>query len=104
MANGDIATPRAGPARARMTPAPTRIMIGRAAQGRPWIFREIVHFLATGEQLAPPEVSEIHARACCDHLQDLYAFYGEEAGVRIARKHISWYTKELAGSTAFRHA
>jgi len=78
-------------------------MIGRAAQGRPWIFREIEHFLATGEELPPPLVSEIH-RVCREHLDDLYAFYGEDKGVKIARKHISWYTKGLVGSAAFRYA
>jgi len=77
------------------------VMIGRAAQGRPWIFREIEHFLTTGELLPPPLVSEIH-RVCREHLADLYAFYGEETGVKVARKHISWYTKGLEGSAAFR--
>jgi tRNA-dihydrouridine synthase B len=101
MANGDIATPQKARRVLEHTGADA-IMIGRAAQGRPWIFREIVHFLQTGDELAPPEVSEIQ-RILLDHLQGLYTFYGEEAGVRIARKHISWYTKELAGSTAFRH-
>ena len=78
------------------------IMIGRAAQGRPWIFREIEHYLATGEKLPPPLVSEIH-RVLVAHLQELYAFYGRETGVKVARKHISWYTKGLAGSASFRH-
>jgi tRNA-dihydrouridine synthase B len=76
-------------------------MIGRAAQGRPWIFREIRHFLRTGEHLPPPEVAEIH-RLLRAHLQDLHAFYGEECGVRVARKHVAWYTKALAGSAGFR--
>ena len=79
------------------------VMIGRAAQGRPWMFREITHYLETGEQLPPPEVAEIH-RVLVAHLDDLYEFYGEHTGVRVARKHISWYTKGLAGSAAFRHA
>src|SRR5512134_3632306 len=78
-------------------------MIGRAAQGRPWIFREIQHYLETGRKLPAPEVSEIHS-VLVKHLHDLYAFYGEQTGVRVARKHISWYTKGLAGSAAFRHA
>jgi tRNA-dihydrouridine synthase B len=78
------------------------VMIGRAAQGRPWMFREITHYLDTGEHLPPPEVDEIH-RVLVAHLEDLYGFYGEERGVRVARKHISWYTKGLAGSAAFRH-
>jgi tRNA-dihydrouridine synthase B len=102
IANGDIDTPQKARHVLDRTGADA-IMIGRAAQGRPWIFREITHYLQTGEQLAPPEVSEIH-RVLVDHLQDLYAFYGEQAGVRIARKHISWYTKALAGSAAFRQA
>jgi len=79
------------------------IMIGRAAQGRPWIFREIEHYLKTGVQLPPPLVTEIH-RVLIAHLHDLYAFYGVDTGVKIARKHISWYTKGLAGSAHFRHA
>jgi tRNA-dihydrouridine synthase B len=79
------------------------VMIGRAAQGRPWIFREIGHFLATGELLAPPTVAEIH-ELLQGHLEELYAFYGEQTGVRVARKHISWYTRGLAGAAAFRHA
>ena len=66
------------------------------------MFAEIDHYLSTGEHLAPPEVVEIH-RVLKEHLRDLYAFYGEFTGVRVARKHISWYTKGLAGSAAFRH-
>ena len=101
MANGDIDSPE----KAKRVLDETRadaIMIGRAAQGRPWIFREISHYLATGERLPPPSVSEV-CRMLVDHLHELHAFYGDEAGVRIARKHICWYTKELAGSAAFRH-
>jgi tRNA-dihydrouridine synthase B len=79
------------------------LMIGRAAQGRPWIFREIEHFLATGEKLPPPRVDEIH-QVLRGHLAELYDFYGLETGVRVARKHISWYTKGLAGASRFRHA
>lgn len=102
IANGDITTPE----KAREILAYTKadaIMIGRAAQGRPWIFREINHYLATGEHLPPPEVSEIH-RVLINHLHDLYEFYGEYSGVRIARKHISWYTKGLVGSAGFRQS
>ena len=102
IANGDITTPE----RVRHVLQHTKadaVMIGRAAQGRPWMFREIDHYLATGEHLPPPEVAEIH-RVLREHLHDLYAFYGEHTGVRVARKHISWYTKGLAGSAAFRHA
>lgn len=102
IANGDIATPIKAKQVLEYTGVDA-IMIGRAAQGRPWIFREIEHFLATGEHLPPPEVREIHS-VLLDHLNDLYNFYGEYSGVRIARKHISWYTKGLVGSAAFRHA
>ncbi len=76
-------------------------MIGRAAQGRPWIFREIEHFLATGTHLPPPEVAEIRD-VLVEHLHELYSFYGVERGVRVARKHISWYTKGLRHSAVFR--
>ena len=102
IANGDITTPEKARHVLEYTGADA-IMIGRAAQGRPWIFREIEHYLQTGEHLPLPEVAEIH-RVLLAHLHDLYAFYGEHTGVRIARKHISWYTKGLAGSAAFRHA
>ncbi|HRQ59117.1 MAG TPA: tRNA dihydrouridine synthase DusB [Azoarcus taiwanensis] len=98
--NGDITTPQKAKQVLDYTGA-DGVMIGRAAQGRPWIFREIEHYLATGELLAPPLVTEIH-RVCREHLADLYDFYGEETGVKIARKHISWYTKGLVGSAAFR--
>ena len=102
IANGDITTPEKAKQVLDYTQADA-IMIGRAAQGRPWIFREIDHYLATGKHLETPEVSEIH-RVLINHLHDLYQFYGEYSGVRIARKHISWYTKGLTGSAAFRHA
>lgn len=101
IANGDIDTPE----RVKHVLSYTRadaVMIGRAAQGRPWMFGEISHYLETGEYLPPPEVAEIH-RVLMAHLHDLYDFYGEHTGVRVARKHISWYTKGLAGSAAFRH-
>ncbi|MCB1975795.1 MAG: tRNA dihydrouridine synthase DusB [Nitrosomonas sp.] len=101
IANGDITTPEKAKQVLEYTNADA-IMIGRAAQGRPWIFREIDHFLNTGRHLPPPEVREIHT-VLINHLHDLYAFYGEYAGVRIARKHISWYTKGLVGSAGFRH-
>ena len=102
VANGDITTPQ----KAKYVLDYTRadgIMIGRAAQGRPWIFREIEYYLKTGAHLPPPLVTEIH-QVLIAHLHDLYAFYGTETGVKIARKHISWYTKGLAGSASFRHA
>ncbi len=100
VANGDIATPE----RARDVLALTgadAIMIGRAAQGRPWIFREVAHFLATGTHLAPPLVAEVR-RLLLDHLQDHYLLYGEFTGVRSARKHIGWYVKSLPGGAQFR--
>ncbi len=101
VANGDIATPEQAKQVLSQTGA-DGLMIGRAAQGRPWIFREIEHYLATGNTLPPPLVSEIRA-VLLAHLEDLYAFYGRDKGVKIARKHISWYTKGLAGSAGFRH-
>jgi tRNA-dihydrouridine synthase B len=100
VANGDITTPE----RARAVLASTgadAIMIGRAAQGRPWIFREIAHFLANGTPLAPPLVAEVR-RLLLDHLQDHYSLYGEFTGVRSARKHIGWYVKALPGGAEFR--
>ena len=100
VANGDITSPE----KARDVLAYTgadAIMIGRAAQGRPWIFREIGHFLDTGEHLAPPLVAEVR-RLLLDHLQDHYSLYGELTGVRSARKHIAWYLRALPGGEAFR--
>jgi len=101
IANGDITTPEKAKFVLEYTGADA-VMIGRAAQGRPWIFREIEYYLKTGAHLPQPEVAEIH-QVLRAHLDDHYAFYGEYSGVRIARKHISWYTKGLAGSAAFRH-
>ncbi|MGN6653553.1 tRNA dihydrouridine synthase DusB [Trinickia sp.] len=101
VANGDIDSP----AKARAVLAATgadAIMIGRAAQGRPWLFREIEHFLATGELLPPPRIAEIR-QVMNEHLEDHYAFYGEYTGVRTARKHIGWYTRGLSGANTFRH-
>ncbi len=100
VANGDITSPE----KARDVLAYTgadAVMVGRAAQGRPWIFREIVHFLQTGERLAPPLVAEL-SRHLLEHLQDHYALYGESTGVRSARKHIAWYVRDLPGGDAFR--
>lgn len=102
IANGDITTPQKAKFVLDYTGA-DGVMIGRAAQGRPWLFREIEHYLATGEELPPPTTAEIH-RILSGHLNDLYGFYGEETGVRIARKHISWYTKGIIGAAHFRHA
>ncbi len=100
IANGDITTPEKARAVLQQTGADA-VMIGRAAQGRPWIFREIEHFMHTGEHLAQPEVGEVH-QVLLKHVYDLYDFYGEHTGLRVARKHISWYTKGLAGSAHFR--
>jgi tRNA-dihydrouridine synthase B len=102
IANGDISTPAKVKEVLEYTKADA-VMIGRAAQGRPWMFREIQHYLETGSALPPPEVEEIR-RVLLAHLDELYEFYGEHTGVRVARKHISWYTKGLAGSAVFRHA
>jgi tRNA-dihydrouridine synthase B len=101
IANGDITTPEKARAVLDYTGADA-VMIGRAAQGRPWIFREIDHFLKTGTHLPPPEVSEIH-QVLGAHLEDLYSFYGELTGLRVARKHISWYTRGLVNASSFRH-
>ncbi len=100
VANGDIDTPEKARFVLEYTGADA-IMIGRAAQGRPWIFREIEHFLATGERLPPPQVEEIR-EVLIGHLHELYAFYGRERGARVARKHIGWYTKGLRNSAVFR--
>ena len=102
IANGDITSPEKAKQVLDQTGVDA-IMIGRAAQGRPWIFREISHYLETGRHLPPPEVAEIHT-VLLEHLADLYHFYGEQTGTRVARKHISWYTKGLTGSANFRHA
>jgi tRNA-dihydrouridine synthase B len=100
VANGDITTPEKAQAVFKATGADA-IMIGRAAQGRPWIFREIGHFLTTGEHLAPPLVSEVK-RLLVEHLHDHYSLYDEFIGVRSARKHIGWYVRELPGGEDFR--
>ena len=100
VANGDIISGQ----KARDVLAYTgadAVMLGRVAQGRPWIFREVVHFLATGTQLAAPLVMDVK-RLLIDHLQDHYELYGEFTGVRSARKHIGWYVKSLPGGEAFR--
>ncbi len=100
VANGDIDSPEKARAVLAHTQADA-LMIGRAAQGRPWIFREIAHFLATGEALAPPTVADA-AQWLTAHLHDHYALYGEFTGVRSARKHIGWALRELPGGEAFR--
>ena len=101
IANGDITTPEKAKFVLDHTGADA-VMIGRAAQGRPWLFREIEHYLQTGTFLLPPQVGEIQD-VLIAHLADLYDFYGEYTGLRVARKHISWYTKGLPGSAMFRH-
>lgn len=101
VANGDISSPEKALEVLRRTGADA-IMIGRAAQGQPWIFREIAHFLATGEHLAPPLLSEVK-RLLIEHLHEHYSLYGEFSGVRTARKHIGWYVRELPGGEAFRN-
>ena len=100
VANGDIASPEKARDVLKATGADA-IMIGRAAQGRPWIFREIAHFMATGEHLPAPEVRQVKAWLL-EHLHDHYALYGEFAGVRSARKHIGWAVRPLPGGEAFR--
>ncbi|HZW86260.1 MAG TPA: tRNA dihydrouridine synthase DusB [Gallionella sp.] len=101
IANGDITTPEKARQVLQYSGADA-VMIGRAAQGRPWLFREIEYFLKTAQHMPAPAVSEIH-RVLVAHVLDLYAFYGEYNGLRVARKHISWYTKGLTDSANFRH-
>jgi tRNA-dihydrouridine synthase B len=100
VANGDITSPEKARAVLACTGADA-LMVGRAAQGRPWLFREIAHFLATGTHLAPPLVAEVR-RLLLDHLLAHYGLYGDYTGVRTARKHIGWYVRDLPGGEAFR--
>lgn len=100
IANGDVNSPEKAKQVLEYTNADA-IMIGRAAQGRPWIFREINHFLKNGEHLAPPTVAEIRAILMA-HVQELHKFYGEFMGLRIARKHVSWYMQTLDQGKQFR--
>jgi len=102
VANGDIDSPEKARDVLQATGADA-LMIGRAAQGRPWIFREIAHFLATGSHLPPPATPEV-AGWLLAHLHDHYGLYGEALGVRTARKHIGWAVKALPGGEAFRAA
>ena len=100
VANGDIDSPHKAREVLALTGADA-LMIGRAAKGRPWIFREIGHFLDTGTLMAPPLVAEVR-RLMLDHLEEHYSLYGEFTGVRSARKHIGWYVKGLPGGEDFR--
>ncbi|MDZ4261954.1 MAG: tRNA dihydrouridine synthase DusB [Pseudomonadota bacterium] len=102
LANGDITTPE----KARLVLEKTGVdglMIGRAAQGRPWIFRELEHFLLTGEKLPEPHITEVRD-ILMGHLHNLYEFYGERTGILMARKHISWYSKGQRDGASFRQA
>lgn len=100
-ANGDIDTPAKAKAMLEHTGCDA-LLIGRAAQGRPWIFREIAHFLATGNCLPEPAPAAVRD-ILLGHLDALHAFYGEVQGVRIARKHLGWYAKDRPENEAFRH-
>jgi tRNA-dihydrouridine synthase B len=100
IANGDVDTPRKAKQVLALTGA-DGIMIGRAAQGRPWIFREVEHYLRTGEEPTAPSPDWI-ASLVLDHLQQIYAFYGEYQGLRIARKHLAWYSKGYRDGAKFR--
>ena len=100
VANGDISNPFQAREVLRYTNADA-VMIGRAAQGRPWIFREILHFHTTGQYLAPPLVAEVK-QLLLEHLNDHYSLYGHYMGVRSARKHIAWYIHNLPDAKSFR--
>lgn len=100
--NGDIDSPQKALSVYEQTGA-DGIMIGRAAQGQPWVFRDIVHYLQTGEPLPSPSIEELRD-IVLSHLQEIYRFYGEYSGCRIARKHIAWYTTGIAHSNEFRQA
>jgi tRNA-dihydrouridine synthase B len=100
VANGDIDSPEKAKAVLEQTGV-DGLMIGRAAQGRPWLFREIAHYLVTGQHLAAPLVAQVK-RLLLDHLKDHHTLYGPELGVRSARKHIAWYVRDLPGAEPFR--
>ncbi len=100
IANGDIHSPEKSLEVLRVTGA-DGVMIGRAARGRPWIFRELEHFRQTGRKLSPLENEKVRD-IMLGHLRELHRFYGEKSGVRIARKHIGWYCEALPGSGSFR--
>lgn len=100
IANGDINCAKKAKDVLEYTKADA-IMLGRAAQGQPWIFREIAHFLQTGETIAPPSNDEV-LHIMLEHLENLYSLYGSFMGVRIARKHVGWYCQQHANRTVFR--
>ena len=100
IANGDIDSPKKAFEVLKFTHADA-VMIGRAAQGNPWIFREIAHYLRSKEEMPPPTINE-RKDILLEHLGELYNFYGEERAVRLARKHVSWYLGDLPGSREFR--
>jgi tRNA-dihydrouridine synthase B len=100
IANGDIDSPEKALEVLRLTGA-AAVMIGRAAQGRPWIFRDVLHYLRYGSRPAPLDAAGLRA-IITDHLQDLHRFYGEERGVRVARKHLSWYSRHLPDGDDYR--
>ena len=100
VANGDIDSPETARDVLHSTSVDA-VMIGRAAQGRPWIFSEVAHFLATGEHLEAPRTVDVKAWLL-EHLTDHYGLYGEAAGVRTARKHIGWTLRDLPGGDAFK--
>ncbi len=102
IANGDIDSAQKAQQVYELTGCDA-VMIGRAAQGQPWIFRDIEHYLRTGESLDAPTIAQIKDIVLV-HLQQLYDFYGEYSGCRIARKHIAWYTTGIPNSNAFRQA
>jgi tRNA-dihydrouridine synthase B len=102
IANGDIRSPEDARRVLEATGA-DGVMIGRAAQGRPWFFREVAHYLATGERLSPPPAREIGA-VLDEHLEGLYSLYGAEQGARVARKHIAWTVRALPGGEALRRS
>ena len=100
VANGDIDSPQKAKQVLEYTGADA-IMIGRGAQGNPWLFREVAHYLATGEQLSSPPITEV-AEVVQRHVGNLHEFYGEFTGVRMARKHIGWYLQKQASAVDFR--
>jgi tRNA-dihydrouridine synthase B len=102
LANGDIDGPRKAAQVLALTGA-AGVMIGRAAQGRPWVFREVDEYLRTGRVPPPPTPADVRDMMR-DHLDHLYAFYGEDTGVRVARKHLGWYLNHRPGAAPFRQA